>query len=101
MNQPQKMPDFLQLTRETGYLKWSFLTLLPHFRFAAYLAVRLVFLVLIFSSADFFLQVVNFYSSETTLDKFYSVNAIRGNDLSYDACKKVQERHQSAFPAKG
>ena len=43
----------------------------------------------------------NFYSSETTLDKFYTVNVIQGNDLSYDECKKVQERPYSAFPAEG
>ena len=43
----------------------------------------------------------NFYSSETRLDKFYAVNVIRGNDLSYDGCKKVLERPYSAFPAKG
>ena len=41
------------------------------------------------------------YSSETTLDKFYTVNVIRGgNDLSYNGCKKVQERPYSAFPEK-
>ena len=95
------MPDFLLLILETGYLNWSFLALLLHLRFAAYLAVQFLFLVLILSSADFFLQIVNFYSSETTLDKFYSVNVIWGNDLSYHACKKVQERPYSAFPAKG
>ena len=43
----------------------------------------------------------NFYSLETTLDKLYTVNVIRGNDLSYDGCKKVQERPYSTFPAKG
>ena len=48
-----------------------------------------------------FLHVINFYSSETTLGKFYTVNVdIRGNDLSYDGCKKVQERPYSTFPAK-
>ena len=39
--------------------------------------------------------------TQTTLEIFYTVNVIRGNDLSYDACKKVQERPYSAFPAKG
>ena len=29
----------------------------------------------------------NLYSSETTLNKFYAVNAIPGNGLSYDWCK--------------
>ena len=43
----------------------------------------------------------HFYSSETTLDKFYTLNVILGNDLSYDRCKKVQERPYIAFPAKG
>ena len=43
----------------------------------------------------------NFYSSETMLDNFYTVNVIRGNDLSFDGCKKVQERPYSAFPEKG
>ena len=93
------MLDFLLLIQETGDLNWSFLTLLPHLRFAAYLAVQLLFLVLILSSADFFPQVVNFYSSETTLDNFYHV--IQGNDLSYDTREKVQERPYSTFPAKG
>ena len=82
-------------------LNWSFLTLLPYLRLAAYLAAQLLFLVLILSSADFFLQVVNFYGSETTLDKFYIVNVIRSNDLSYDGCRKVQARPPGAFPAKG
>ena len=54
--------------------------------------MRHLFLVLILSSSDFFLQVVNFYSSEATLDKFYNVNVIRGNDIIYDACKKIQSR---------
>ena len=35
------------------------------------------------------------------LDKFYTLNVIQGNDLSYGRCKKVQERPYSAFPAKG
>ena len=82
-------------------LNWSFLTLLPYLRLAAYLAAQLLFLVLILSSVDFFLQVVNFYGSETTLDKFYIVNVIRSNDLSYDGCRKVQARPPGAFPAKG
>ena len=43
----------------------------------------------------------NFYSSETSLDKFYTVHVIRGNDLSYDRCKKVQERPYRAFQEKG
>ena len=32
--------------------------------------------------------------------KLYSI-FIQGNDQSYDECKKVQERPQSTFPAKG
>ena len=77
---------------------WSCLSwlLLPHLRLAAYFST---FLVL--SSADFFLQIVNFYSSETKLDKVYTVDVIRGNDLSYDRCKKVHKRPYSSFPAKG
>ena len=51
---------------------------------------------LILSSADFFCK-LSTYSSQTTLEIFYTVNVIRGNDLSYDACKKVQERPYSAF----
>ena len=82
-------------------MKRSFLILLRHLRLAAYFAAQLLFLVLILSSADFFLQVVNFYRSETTLDKVYAVDIIPGNDLSYDGCNKVQERPYSTFPAKG
>ena len=74
---PWVTSDFLLLIRETGDLNLSFLTLLPHLRFAAYLAGRLLFFVLILSSADFFLQVVNFHNSETTLDKVYTVNVTR------------------------
>ena len=94
------MPDFKLLIQETGDLNWSFLTLLSHLRSAAYLAARLLFLVLILSFADFFCK-LSTYSSETTRDKFYTVNdATRGDDLSYGACKKVQERPESAFSAK-
>ena len=82
------MPDFLLLIRETGDLNWSFLTLLPHLRFAAYPCSATSFLVLILSSAHLFLQVFNFYSSETTLDKFYNVNVARGNDLSWKIANK-------------
>ena len=77
------------------------LTLLPHLRFAAYLAARHLFLVLILSSADFFLQIVNLYSWGTTLGKIYTINVIQGHVLSYGGCKKVQERPYSTFPAKG
>ena len=38
---------------------------------------------------------------DTMLNNSYAVNVIRGNDLSYDVCLKVQERPYSAFPAKG
>ena len=31
------------------------------------------------------------------LEKFHTVNVIQDNDLSYDGCKKVQERPYSAF----
>ena len=48
-----------------------------------------------------FFQVVNFYSSETKLDKVYAVDVIWGNDLRNDGCKKVQEIPCSTFPAKG
>ena len=98
---PWVISDFFTNDTRDRDLKWSFLTLLPHLRFAAYLAMRLLFLVLILSSADFFLQVVNFYSSETTLDNVSTVDVMWGNDLSYDGCKKVQERPCSTFPAKG
>ena len=97
MNLTHKKPDILLLIRETGDLNWSFLTLLPHLRFAAYLGSHSPGLIL--SSADFFCK-LSTYSSQTTLEIFYTVNVIRGNDLSYDACKKVQERPYSAFPAK-
>ena len=43
----------------------------------------------------------NFYNEETALHKFYTVSVIRGNDLSYDGCEKVQEKPCSTFPAKG
>ena len=43
----------------------------------------------------------NFHSLETALEKLYTVNFIQGYDLSFDGCKKVQERPYSAFPAKG
>ena len=94
------MPDFLPLMRETRELNWSFLTLLPHLRFEAYLAARLLFLVLTGSSAGFFCK-LSTYHWETTLDKFYTVNVLRGNDLNYDVCKRVQDRPNSVFPAKG
>ena len=58
--------------------------------------MRLLFLVLIFSSAS--CQLIAWKLRLTNFIR--TVNVIRGNDLSYDACKKVQERPYSGFPAK-
>ena len=81
---------FLLLIQETSDLNWSLLTLLPHLRFAAYVVVRLRFLFLILSSAGFFCK-LSAYSSETTLDKFYPVNVIKSNDLSYGEWQQKDE----------
>ena len=94
------MPDlFTTDTRDRG-LELVFLDFVALSPISVYLAARLLFLVLIISFVDFVLQVVNFYSSVTKLDKFYTVNVLRGNDLSHNACKKVQGRSYNDFPAK-
>ena len=42
----------------------------------------------------------NFYSSETAIEKFNTVNVIRGNDLRYDGCRGFKKDLTAPFQQK-
>ena len=88
------MPDFLPLLRETG-LELVFLDFVTLSPICSIPCGATSFLVLILSSADFFLQFAKFYSSEATLDKFYNVNVLQGSGLSYEGSRKTLQHFSS------